>query len=163
MCTRMPPWQVEQLDLLTPEAPAYKPKGWSALHLLANRPDPWNKRPELVQLLLDKRADPMRLTARRATPLHTAAGTANHEVARVLLNHPRAEVNAKNKDNKHPWDCASHNRTMRQLLEEYHGVESRNKTGGSSRDEPNARRVGNASAKRQERAQQWREQRSARH
>ena len=103
MCMCMPPWQVEQLDLLTPEAPPFKPKGSSALHLLANRPDPWNKRPELVQLLLDKRADPMQLTARRAaTPLHMAAGTANLEVARVLLNHPVAEVNAKNKDNKHP-------------------------------------------------------------
>ena len=124
------------------------------MHLLANRPDPWNKRPELTQLLLDKRADPMRLTARRAaTPLHMAAGTANLEVARVLLNHPGAEVNAKNKDNKHPLDCASH-RSMRQLLEEYHGVKSPDQTGGSSKDEPNARR--GASTKRLERAQLWR-------
>jgi len=155
MCMCMPPWQAEQLDLLTPDAPQFRPTGWSALHLLANRPDPWKQRAELAQLLLNKSADPMRLTARRGTPLHTAAGTANFEVAKVLVNHPGTEVNAKNKDNKHPWDCARHNATMRQLLEAYGGIESGDKTGGSSRDEVNARR-GGPSSKRLERAQQWR-------
>ena len=83
------------MDLPTP---AGKPEGWTPLHLLANRPG--KKRGELAQLLLDKRADPMRLTGRMATPLHSAAGTCNFEVARVLLEHPDIDVNAKNKDNK---------------------------------------------------------------
>ena len=149
------PLQEEQLNLLTPDAPQFKPKGWTALHLLANRPDSWGRRGELAQLLLNKRADPMRLTARSATPLHTAAGTSNFCVAQVLLDHRDTQVNAKNKDNKHPWDCVS-NATMRKLLERYGGAESDNKTGGSSRDEPNARsRFGRPSQKRMERAQNW--------
>ena len=106
------------------------------MHMLASRPDRWDQRGELAQLLLDKSADPMRLTARQATPLHTAAGTCNFAVAKVLLSHPDVKVNAKNKDNKHPWDWASSNAAMRELLEKKGGVESPNKTGGSRRRMP---------------------------
>ena len=125
------------------------------MHMLANRSDPWGQRGELAQLLLDKGADPMRLTARQATPLHSAAGTANFEVAKVLLRHPGVKVNAKNKDNKHPWDCSETNKKMQELLEAAGGEESRDKTGKSSRDEWNSR--GGTSKSRMDRAEKWRE------
>ena len=123
------------------------------MHLLANRPDLGGKRAVLTKLLLEKRADPMRLTAREATPLHMAAGTANAPVAEILLRHPGVDVNAKNKDGKHPWDCAASNRTLQNLIQVHGGVESRTKTGTSSRDEPNARK--GQSASRPRRAVQW--------
>ena len=150
-------FQAEQLDSLTAAAPEFKPTGWSALHMLAFRPDPWDQRGELAQLLLDHSADPMRLTDRQATPLHTAAGTANFAVAEVLLRHPGVKVNAKNKDNKHPWDCAESNKKMQELLEAAGGEESQDKTGKSSRDEWNSR--GGTSKSRMARAEKWREKR----
>ena len=117
--------QADRLDSLTTDAPEHKPIGWSALHMLANRPDRWDHRGELAQLLLDKSANPMRLTAsRQATPLHTAAETCNFAVAEVLLRHPDVHVNAINKDNQQPWDCAS-NMQMQNLLEAEGGVSSR--------------------------------------
>ena len=147
------PWQAEQLDLLTTDAPQHKPTGWSALHLLANRPDRGGKRAELTTLMLEKGADPNRLTARQATPLHTAAGTANAPVAEILLRHPGVDVNAKNKDGKHPWDCAASNRMLQNIIQQHGGVESPNKTGASSKDEPNARK--GQSASRLKRAERW--------
>ena len=70
------------------------------MHLSACRPDRWGRRGELVQLLLDRRADPIRFTARMSMPLHTAAGTYNFDVVQALLRHPDIQVTAKNKDNK---------------------------------------------------------------
>ena len=93
--------------LVTPNAPEFKPIGWTALHLLANERSPTvalcEKRAELAQLMLDKRANPMPPNARGTTPLHTAAATSNVHVAEVLLKQLGVEVIAKNKDNKHPW------------------------------------------------------------
>ena len=146
------------LDLLTPAAPQYRPVGWTAFHLLASRPDRLGRRGELVQLLLDRRADPMRLTARMSTPLHTAAGTYNFDVVQVLLRHPDIQVNAKNKDHKTAFDCAASNSNMLRLLGSFVGEPSVDKTGTSSRDEPNAR--AGASASRRERLKKWRDSRS---
>ena len=143
------------MDAVTPGAPQHMPVGWSALHMLANRPDPWNARGRLAQTLLNKRADPMRLTARMTTPLHTAAATCNFDVVDVLLSQG-VDVNAKNKDNKTPWDVQS-KKEMRMKLEAHGGEPSDNPTGKSSRDEVNARARGWASTSRQTRARNWRE------
>ena len=125
--------------------------------MLANRQDAWHQRAELARLLLDKDADPNLVTntVRLATPLHTAAGTCNFEVAKVLLSHGDVKVNPKNKDNKHPWDCAESNRAMQKLLEDNGGEESKDKTGKSSRDEQNSRRGTNK--KRMARAANWKD------
>ena len=157
-------WTPEQLNLVTPTAPEFKPIGWTALHLLANERSPTvalcKKRAELAQLILDKRANPMTTNARGTTPLHTAAATSNLQVAEVLLKHPGVNVNAKNKDNKHPWDCCT-NWTIRELVENHGGIASPNKTGTSSRDEPHRRGkprpYSQSGTKRSERARKWRE------
>ena len=149
-------FQAEQLDSLTASAPEFKPTGWSALHMLAFRPDRPGQRGELARLLLDKDADPNLVTntVRLATPLHTAAGTCNFEVAKVLLSRGDIKVNPKNKDNKHPWDCAKSNKKMQELLWDNGGRESQDKTGKSSRDEPNSR--SGTSKSRFARAANWR-------
>ena len=118
--------QADQLDALTTNAPEHKPIGRSALHMLANRPDPPGQRGELAQLLLEKNANPMRLTpSRQTTPLHMAAETCNVAVAEVLLRHDDVHVNAINKDNQVPLDCAS-NMQMQNLLEAEGGRPWRN-------------------------------------
>ena len=90
--------------------------------------------------------------------MHTAAATSNVHVAEVLLKHLGVEVNAKNEDNKHPWDCCT-NWTIRELVENHGGIASPNKTGTSSRDEPHRRGKPRPYAKtsRSERARKWRE------
>ena len=126
------------------------------MHMLANRQDAWDQRAELARLLLDKDADPNLVTntVRLATPLHMAAGTCNFEVAKVLLSRGDIKVNPKNKDNKHPWDCAESNKKMQELLEKKGGKESKDKTGKSSRDERNSR--SGTSKSRIARAANWR-------
>ena len=145
------------MDAVTPSAPKHKPVGWSALHMLANRMDPWRQRGRLAQTLLDRRADPMRLTARHTTPLHTAAATNGADVADVLLAHPDIDVNFENKDNKTPWDVQS-KYEMKVKIENAEGRPGKKKTGKSSRDEVNARqRGGPAPQSRVDRARTWRE------
>ena len=58
----------------------------------------------------------MALTPKFATPLHMAAGTANHAVANVLLRTPSVDVNAKNKHNTTPYDVATSNREMLSMV-----------------------------------------------
>ena len=147
------------MDALTPSAPKHKPVGWSALHMLANRADPWRQRGRFAQALLDRRADPMRLTARLTTPLHTAAATNAEDVADVLLAHPGVDANAENKDNKTPWDVQS-KYEMKVKIEQAEGRPGKKKTGKSARDEANARqRGGPASQSRVNRARDWRDSR----
>ena len=148
--------ELAELDAVTPGGPQHKPVGWSALHMLANRPDKWGARGRLAKALLDSKADPMRLTARETTPLHTAAATNNRSVAEVLLGHG-VDVDAKNKDRRTPLDVQS-NKAMKALLKEFGAEPSDNPTGKSSRDEAHARPRGvGASASRQERSRSWRE------
>ena len=80
----------------------------------------------------------MQRTARGATPLHTAAATGNFEVVEVLLRFPGVDVNAKNKDNKTPYDVASSNRKTQNIIARSGGLASSNQTGFGSRDEANA-------------------------
>ena len=76
------------------------------MHLLANGTEYGRQRGQMAQRLLEMQANPMTLTARLASPLHTAAGTGNYDVAHALLLHPGMDVNWKNKDNKTPYDTA---------------------------------------------------------
>ena len=102
----------------------------------------------------------MQRTARGATPLHTAAATGNFEVVEVLLRFPGVDVNAKNKDNKTPYDVASSNRKMQNMIARSGGLAASNQTGFGSRDEANARqRGGPASEARMRRAAEWRSRR----
>ena len=96
----------------------------------------------MAQRLLDMHANPMTLTARLTSPLHTAAGTGNIDVLKALLLHPGTDVNWKNKDNKTPYDTASSNRACRKLIEDAGGIASSDLTGKTARDEPNARKRG---------------------
>ena len=99
----------------------------------------------------------MALTPKFATPLHMAAGTANHVVANVLLRIPFVDVNAKNKYNKTPYDAATSNREMFNMVKRAGGVPSDDWTGETGRDESNARaRGGLASEARRKRAANWR-------
>ena len=150
-------WSPAQLDAVTGEAPRseHLPQGWTALHILANGPG--MQRGRMAQRLLELKANPMPLTARGATPLHTAAGTGNHEVAKVLLLAPGLNVNLKNKDNKTPYDVATSNKTMLDLVANAGGLPSLDRTGTSARHEPNARkRGGPVSEARRKRAAEWR-------
>ena len=89
--------------------------------------------------------------------MHTAAGTTNLAVAEVLATCRGVDVNAQNKDNKTPYDVASSNTMMQKCIADAGGGPSPNPSGGSSRDEPNARkRGGPASDARRLRAAQWR-------
>ena len=89
--------------------------------------------------------------------MHTAAGTGNHEVAQLLLQTPGVDVNAKNKNNKTPYDMAVSNKSMRQLIQAAGGVPSLDATGKTGKDEPNTRaRAGEASQARRKRAADWR-------
>ena len=90
------------------------------------------------------RANPMALTPKFATPLHMAAGTANHAVANVLLN------------NKTPYDAATSNREMFNMVKRAGCVPSNDWTGETGRDESNARTKGLASEARRKRAANWR-------
>ena len=157
LCKHVSP---DQLDAVTGEAPEseHLPQGWTALHLLASGRG--MQRGRMAERLLELKANPMPLTARGATPLHTAAATGNHEVAQVLLLIPGVNVNLKNKDNKTPYDVATSNRTMLSLVANAGGLPSPNLTGASSRDEPNARPRGEgASEARRKRAADWRNRR----
>ena len=102
------------------------------------------------------RANPMALTPKFATPLHMAAGTANHAVANVLLRIPSVDVIAKNKYNKTPYDAATSNREMFNMVKRAGGVPSDDWTGETGRDESNARAKGLASEARRKRAANWR-------
>ncbi|MFY7871008.1 MAG: hypothetical protein ACOVQL_01345, partial [Limnohabitans sp.] len=95
-------WSPMELDAETGEAPrsTHLPIGWTALHLLANGREYGRQRGQMAQRLLDMHANPMTLTARLTSPLHTAAGTGNIDVLKALLLHPGTDVNWKNKDNK---------------------------------------------------------------
>jgi hypothetical protein len=137
-------WSPMELDAVTGEAPrsAHLPIGWAALHLLANGKEYGRQRGQMAQRLLDMHANPMTLTARLTSPLHTAAGTGNIDVLKVLLLHPGTDVNWKNKDNKTPYDTASSNRACRKLIEDAGGIASSDLTGKTARDEPNARKRG---------------------
>ena len=89
--------------------------------------------------------------------MHTAAGTGNHDVAQLLLLTPGVNVNAKNKNNKTPYDMAVSNKSMRQLIKAAGGFPSPDATGKTGKDEPNARlRTGDASEARRKRAAEWR-------
>jgi hypothetical protein len=110
--------------------------------------------------LLEMQANPMTLTPRLASPLHTAAGTGNHDVAHALLLAPGMDVNWKNKDNKTPYDTACSNRALRKLIESFGGIPSLDPTGQTARDEPNARKRGAPpSEARQQRAALWQRRR----
>jgi hypothetical protein len=99
----------------------------------------------------------MALTPKLATPLHMAAGTANHAVANVLLRIPSVDVIAKNKYNKTPYDAATSNREMFNMVKRAGGVPSDDWTGETAKDELNARaRRGLASEARRKRAADWR-------
>ena len=150
--------QAADLDATTISAPRHRPKGYTALHLLAARPDPFGNRPRLAESLLQKRADPMRLTDREGTALHTAAGSVNKGVVDVLLAYmDEAGINHLNKDGKTAWDCAAKsNRGLAQTIHDAKGRGSTEKTGTSSRDEPNSRRRFMPSASRRERAAKFR-------
>jgi hypothetical protein len=65
--------------------------------------------------LLEMKADPMARTETGATPLHMAAGTANMDVANVLLSASH-DVNPKNNKGKTPFDVAWSNRKVRDLI-----------------------------------------------
>ena len=152
-------WSPEQLDAVTGKAPVemHLPEGWTALHLLANGSENGRQRGQMAQRLLEMKANPMTLTPRLATPLHTAAGTGNQDVAEVLLQAPDVDVNWKNKNNKTPYDTASSNKVLRSLIASAGGIPSDDPTGQSARDEPNARKKGGlASEARQQRAALWR-------
>ena len=56
-----------------------------------------------------------------ATPLHTAAGTANIDVVNVLLSAPGVNVNSKNEKSKTPFDVACSNRKVQDLLARFGG------------------------------------------
>ena len=78
-------------------------------------------------------------------------------VAQVLLQAPDVDVNWKNKNNKTPYDMASSNKALRNLIASVGGIPSRDPTGQTARDEPNARtRGGLASEARRKRAAEWR-------
>jgi hypothetical protein len=150
-------WSPEQLDRVTGAAPCEKhlPHGWTALHLLANGRG--MHRAPMVRRRLELKANPIPLTDRGATPLHTAAGTGNHDVAQLLLRTPGVNVNAKNKNNKTPYDMAVSNKSMRQLIQAAGGFSSPDATGKTGKDEPNTRaRAGEASQARRKRAADWR-------
>jgi len=74
------------------------PKGWTALHPLADGGDPWAQRGRMAAKLLMMKANPMLRTETGATPLHTAAGTANIDVVKVLLSAPGVNVNSKKQE-----------------------------------------------------------------
>ena len=155
-------WTTGHLDRPTGEADAHEhlPVGWTALHLLANGSENGIQRAPMVRRFVEMRANPMECTARGATPLHTAAGTVSHEVARVLLAMPGVNVNAKNNNNKTPFDMASSNKKMQALIAEAGGRPSPDATGASSRDEPNSRaRGGHTSDARRQRAAAWQQRR----
>jgi hypothetical protein len=137
-------WSPMELDAETGEAPrsTHLPIGWTALHLLANGREYGRQRGQMAQRLLDMHANPMTLTARLTSPLHTAAGTGNIDVTKALLLHPGTDVNWKNKDNKTPYDTACSNRACRKLIEDAGGIASSDLTGQTARDEPNARKRG---------------------
>ena len=93
---------------------------------------------------------------RFSTPLHMAVGTANHAVAQALLE-MSVDVNAKNKFNKTPYDVATNNREMLNLVQRAGGRPSDDWTGEAGRDERNASaRGGPASEARLRRAAEWR-------
>ena len=76
------------------------------------------------------------------------------------MRFPGVGVNAKNKDNKTPYDVASSNRNMQSIIARSGGLASSNQTGFGSRDEANARqRGGPASEARMRRAAEWRSRR----
>ena len=111
----------------------------------------------MVRRLLQMKANPMAPTSRGATPLHTAAGTGNQDVAQVLLQAPDVDVNWKNKNNKTPYDTACSNKVLRRLIASAGGIPSDDPTGQTARDEPNARKKGGlASEARQQRVALWR-------
>jgi len=158
LCTYV--WSQAELDAVTGEAPleSHLPQGWTALHLLANGPG--NQRAEMTVRLCTMRANLEVPTSRFSTPLHSAVGTANEAVTEALLE-LSADVNAKNKYRKTPYDMATSNRKMMELIRRAGGHPSEDWTGHTGRDERNARaRNGEASEARQRRAAVWRENRS---
>jgi len=151
-------WSPEQLDYVTgqnvPDS-MHLPKGWTALHLLANGGgDSSALRRRMAARLLMMRANPMARTETGATPLHTAAGTANADIVSLLLLEARATVNSKNKNKKTPFDMARSNKQVRDMIAAAGGIPSNDYTGGSARDLPNAR--AGTSYARQQRAAEWR-------
>ena len=111
------PWHVRavqagQANALTPAAPEHQPKGWAALHMVANRLDNGGMRAGVATMLLTMRADPEARTNRESTALHMAAATSNFPVVEVLLRRSASagggcDVNALNKDAKSPYDMCS--------------------------------------------------------
>jgi ankyrin repeat protein len=149
-------WSPAELDAVTGEAPleSHLPQGWTALHLLANGPG--NQRAEMTVRLCTMRANPeARNHPRLSTPLHMAVGTANQAVTEALLE-MSVNVNAKNKYNKTPYDAATSNREMFNMVKRAGGVPSDDWTGETGRDESNARAKGLASEARRKRAANWR-------
>jgi ankyrin repeat protein len=156
LCTHE--WSPEQLDYVTgqnvPDS-MHLPKGWTALHLLANGGgDSSALRRRMAARLLMMRANPTARTETGATPLHTAAGTANVDIVRLLLSEAKATVNSKNKNKKTPFDMARSNKQVRDMIAAAGGIPSNDYTGGSARDLPNAR--AGTSYARQQRAAEWR-------
>ena len=135
-------WTTRHLDRRTGEAlpDEHLPVGRTALHLLANGSENGIQRAPMVRRFVEMRANPMECTARGATPLHTAAGTVSHEVARVLLAMPGVNVNAKNNNNKTPFDMASSNKKMQALIAEAGGRPSPDATGRRLATEEGRRR-----------------------
>ena len=113
LCTHA--WSPEQLDTLTGQWATWKnvPPGWTALHIFANGSA--HRCGWMAGCLLQLKANPMPRTTAGVMPLHTAAGTANFEVAQFLMGQPGVDVNAKNTFNETPYDNASGNE-MRKLL-----------------------------------------------
>jgi len=126
------------------------------LHLLANGGDPWAQRGRMAAKLLMMKANPMLRTETGATPLHTAAGTANIDVVNVLLSAPGVNVNSKNEKSKTPFDVACSNRKMRDLIARFGGRPSEEP---ASKSAQSARVREHASEARMKRAAEWRNRR----
>jgi ankyrin repeat protein len=149
-------WSPEQVNVATGKEPKsmHLPKGWTALHLLANGRDPWAQRGRMAAKLLMMKANPMLSTETGATPLHTAAGTANFHVANVLLSDPGVNVNSKNEKSKTPFDVACSNRKMRDLIARVGGRPSIDPA--SCKSAQTARGREHVSEARMKRAAEWR-------
>ena len=90
--------------------------------------------------------------------MHKAAGTANLVGVQELIS-LRADVNARNNRNQHPYDVAAvSNAKVRRAISDAGGVCSPVWDGESGRkQDPNTRRQGHgASSSRQQRAAKWR-------
>ena len=99
------------------------------------------------------KANPILRTETGATPLHTAAGTANIDVANVLLSASH-DVNSKNNKGKTPFDVARSNRKVRDLIASAGGRPSIHPA--SCKSVQSARGREHVSEARMKRAAEWR-------